>query len=130
VDSSDRAIGDWDHRAVRRVLRNLISNAIKYSPRDASIDLLVEQEGSDVHIAIADRGIGFVDADLPVLFQRYGRSDTVRAAGFPGVGLGLYACRGLVEAHEGRIWLESPGMGQGTTAHIRLPMLREEPEDD
>ena len=129
VDRSDRAIGDWDRRAVRRVLRNLLSNAIKYSPRDTPIDLLVEPEGSDVHIAIADRGIGFADADLAVLFQRYGRSDTVRAAGFPGLGLGLYACRGLVEGHQGRIWLDSPGLDQGTTAHVRLPMLREEPDD-
>jgi signal transduction histidine kinase len=128
VDRSDRAFGDWDRRAVRRVLRNLLSNAIKYSARDTPIDLLVERDGSDVHIAIADRGIGFTDADLAVLFQRYGRSDTVRAAGFPGVGLGLYACRGLVEAHDGRIWLESPGLGQGTTAHIALPVLGEHPD--
>jgi len=129
VDRSDRAIGDWDQRAVRRVLRNLISNALKYSPGDAPIDLLVEREGSDVHIAIADRGIGFADTDLDVLFQRYGRTDSVRAAGFAGVGLGLYACRGLVEAHDGRIWLESPGLDQGATAHVRLPMLREDPDD-
>jgi len=129
VDRSERAIGDWDHRAVRRVLRNLLSNAIKYSPRDAPVDLLVERDGSDVHIAVTDRGIGLADADLAVLFQRYGRSDTVRAAGFPGLGLGLYACRGLVEAHQGGIWLDSPGPGQGTTAHIRLPMLLEGLDD-
>ena len=129
VDRSERAIGDWDHRAVRRVLRNLLSNAIKYSPRDAPVDLLVERDGSDVHIAVTDRGIGLTDADLAVLFQRYGRSDTVRAAGFPGLGLGLYACRGLVEAHQGGIWLDSPGPGQGTTAHIRLPMLLEGLDD-
>ena len=129
VDRSERAIGDWDHRAVPRVLRNLLSNAIKYSPRDAPVDLLVERDGSDVHIAVTDRGIGLADADLAVLFQRYGRSDTVRAAGFPGLGLGLYACRGLVEAHQGGIWLDSPGPGQGTTAHIRLPMLLEGLDD-
>ena len=129
VDRSERAIGDWDRRAVRRVLRNLLSNAIKYSPADTPIDLLLEQEGSDAHIAIADRGIGFAEADAAILFERYGRSDTVRAAGFPGTGLGLYACRGLVEAHDGRIWLESPGPEQGTTAHLRLPMLPEEPDD-
>ncbi|HYO44375.1 MAG TPA: HAMP domain-containing sensor histidine kinase [Candidatus Limnocylindrales bacterium] len=129
VDGSARAIGDWDHRAVRRVLRNLLSNAIKYSPPDTPIDLVVERDGSDVHITIADHGIGFTDADLAVLFQRFGRSDAVRAAGLPGVGLGLYACRGLVEAHDGQIWLESPGPDQGTIAHIRLPMLLEEPAD-
>ena len=64
-----------------------------------------------------------------MLFERYGRSDTVRAAGFPGADLGLYACRGLVEALDGRIWLESPGPDQGTTAHLRLPMVREDPDD-
>jgi signal transduction histidine kinase len=130
VDRSDRAIGDWDHRAVRRVLRNLLSNAVKYAPGETPIDLLVERDENDVHIAITDRGIGFADADIGVLFARFGRADTVRAAGFPGAGLGLYACRGLVEAHGGRIWLESPGPDQGTTAHIRLSMLREEPEED
>ena len=128
VDRSDRAIGEWDRRVVRRVLRNLLSNAIKYAPRDTPIDVLVEQEGSDVHIAITDHGIGVAHADLAVLFRRYGRSDAVRAAGFPGVGLGLYACRGLVEGHDGRIWLESPGLGQGTTAHIALPLLSEHPD--
>ncbi len=129
VDRCERAIGDWDHRAVRRVLRNLLSNAIKYSPPHAPIELLVEREGRDVHIAIADHGIGFADDDQAVLFQRYGRSETVRGAGIPGVGLGLYACRGLVEAHEGQIWLESPGPNQGTTAHLRLPMVREDVDE-
>ena len=130
VDRSNRAIGDWDHRAVRRVLRNLLSNAIKYSPGHTPIDLLVEQDGDDVHVAIADSGIGFTDEDRPVLFQRYGRSETVRKGGFPGVGLGLYACRGLVEAHDGQIWLESPGANLGTTAHLRLPMAHEDLDED
>ncbi len=130
ADRSERAIGDWDPRALRRVLRNLLSNAIKYSPRDSPIDLLVERNGGDVHIAIADGGIGLADGDMAVLFKRGGRTDSVRAAGFPGHGLGLYACRGLIEAQEGRIWLESPGLDQGTTAHIRLPTLREDPDDD
>jgi signal transduction histidine kinase len=126
VDRCEHAIGDWDHRAVRRVLRNLLSNAIKYSPGDALIDLLLEQDGDDVHVAITDHGIGLGEGDQAVFFQRYGRSDTVRSAGFPGVGLGLYACRGLVEAHKGKIWLESPGTNLGTTAHLRLPMVRED----
>lgn len=128
VDRSDRAIGEWDRRAVRRVLRNLLSNALKYAPRDTPIDVLVERDGDSVHFAITDLGIGVSHADLAVLFRRYARSDAVRAAGFPGVGLGLYACRGLVEGHAGRIWLESPGLGQGTTAHVALPMLIEDPD--
>jgi signal transduction histidine kinase len=67
---------------------------------------------------------------MQVLFQRYGRADGGRQRGVAGLGLGLYATRGLVEAHGGRIWLESPGRDQGTTAFIELPLMTDPPESE
>ena len=61
--------------------------------------------------------------EMQVLFQRYGRADGARQRGIAGLGLGLYATRGLVEAHGGRIWLESPGRDLGTTAFLELPLM-------
>ncbi len=116
------AVGDWDHRAIRRVLANLLSNALKYSAADTTVEISGALDADRVRISVRDHGIGIDPGELDGLFTRYARTDAARAAGRAGLGLGLYACRGLVTAHGGRIWLESDGSGSGTCAFVELPI--------
>ncbi len=116
-------VGNWDPAAIRRVLTNLVSNALKYSRGEGPIDITGRAERGSVVLSVADRGIGLLPEEMTVLFQRYGRADGGRQRRIAGLGLGLYASRGLVEAHHGRIWLESAGRDLGTTASIELPMM-------
>ncbi len=78
-------------------------------------------DGDEVQVDVRDYGLGIAPEDLPKLFQRYGRTRDAMTRGIDGLGLGLYLCRGIVEAHGGRIWAESPGPGRGTTMHVVLP---------
>jgi signal transduction histidine kinase len=118
------AIGEWDTALLRRAFRNLCSNALKYSASDQPVRVLVSVEGGTVRLAVVDNGIGLEPHEAAHLFERYSRADGARERGIPGAGLGLYASRGIVRAHGGDIWLESPGRDQGTTAHVRLPLTR------
>jgi signal transduction histidine kinase len=123
-------IGDWDPAVIRRVLTNLISNAMKYSDRESPVEITGRAERGSAVVRVSDQGIGLLPEEIDGLFQRYGRADGGREQGIPGLGLGLYASRGLVEAHGGRIWLESAGRGLGTTACVELPLMTELFQDD
>ena len=118
-------IGDWDPAVIRRVLTNLISNALKYSDRESPVEITGRAEDGFAALRVTDHGIGLLPEEMAGLFQRYGRADGGKERGIPGLGLGLYASRGLVEAHGGRIWLESAGRDLGTTACVELPLMTE-----
>jgi len=120
------AIGEWDTPLLRRVLRNLCSNALKYSPNDQPVRIIASVEDDVIHLAVVDNGIGLEPNEVEHLFERYSRADGARERGIPGAGLGLYASRGIVRAHGGDIWLESAGRDKGTTAHVRLPLAQAE----
>ena len=121
-DLPSDAIGDWDRRAVRRILSNLLTNALKYSPPSCRIRITGELADDTATIEIDDEGIGLEPEELDVLFRRYGRTDDARSRGLPGLGLGLYASQGLAVAHGGRIVLESAGRDQGVRARLELPL--------
>lgn len=132
--------GQWDPRRIEQILMNLLSNAIKYSPAGGRVDVEVsvlpdgyvsEQvtasgrrrvSGPAAHILIRDEGIGIPPDALPRLFERFYRAHNT--AGIQGTGLGLYICRQLAWAHGGDLWVESAGIGQGTTFHLVLPLLK------
>lgn len=118
-------IGDWDPAVIRRVLTNLISNALKYSDRESPVEITGRAEDGFAALRVTDHGIGLLPEEMAGLFQRYGRADGGKERGIPGLGLGLYASRGLVEAHGGRIWMESAGRDLGTTACVELPLMTE-----
>ncbi len=102
-----------------RILMNLVSNALKYSPAAAPVLVRAETAGnSAVQVSVADRGEGIAPEDVPHLFERYFRAKGVREA--EGLGLGLFITKGLVEAHGGKIWLTSKP-GQGSTFAFTLP---------
>jgi signal transduction histidine kinase len=113
--------GDWDHRRIEQVLANLVGNALKYSPPDTRVDVVVERHDGELALAIQDRGMGIPADELPRLFRRFYRTPGALASGLSGTGLGLYICAGIIAAHGGRIWAESPGADQGTTFRCTLP---------
>ena len=98
-----------DRRRVVQVIGNLLSNAARHSPASAPIEVSAAQAGAQVEIAVADRGRGIPAEDLPRLFRTFARRGERDAAG--GAGLGLAICKGIVEAHGGRIRAESEGPG-------------------
>ena len=114
-----------DPGRLERILTNLWSNALKYSDPDTPVTVSFRQQDNEVITAVSDQGRGIAPEDIPRLFQRYFRTDTGRAQR-EGLGLGLYITRTLVEAHGGRIWVESE-VGKGSTFSFSLPVAREGP---
>ena len=109
-----------DAMRIEQVLANLLSNAAKYGDAHAPIRVCVDRNRSEVHIAVTNHGQGIAADELPRLFDRFTRSRTTTGSGVPGLGLGLYITKEIVEAHGGRIWAESEP-GKTTTFHITLP---------
>jgi two-component system, OmpR family, sensor histidine kinase KdpD len=110
---------ELDYMQIDQVLTNLIENAVRYTPKDSPIDISAHREGSQVVISVADRGPGIHSGDLDRVFDKFyrvldGKSPT-------GSGLGLAVCKGLVEAHGGRIWAE-PREGGGVVFSVSLPL--------
>jgi len=110
-----------DAQQVSRALGNLVHNAIKFTPPDGEIRVRASlASGDDIQIEVADNGPGISPDDLPRVFERFFRGDRSRAGG--GTGLGLAVSRDIVEAHGGKIWVESEGRpGRGTTFRFTLP---------
>ena len=119
-----------DKSRIVQVLDNLLSNAAKYSPASSIIRVTAVQEDFHVAITVADEGSGISAEQLPHLFGKFSRTDGEdgeRKMG--GSGLGLAICKGIVEAHGGRIWAESDGPGQGTRFTFTIPMVEEAETD-
>ncbi len=108
-----------DPARLERILTNLLSNALKYSPSDTKVALRAEEREREVIISIIDQGAGIAPDDLAHLFERYYRATGTRKT--EGLGLGLYITKMLVEAHGGSLWAEST-VGEGTTFHFTLPV--------
>jgi len=106
-----------DKMRLELILKNLLSNAMKYSPPDTEVRLGVRSQPGHVVISVSDQGIGIPDDEQASLFTPFGRLDGAR----PGLGLGLLVCRRLVEAHGGQIWVEST-RGKGSTFSFTLPL--------
>ncbi len=101
-----------DSRRLRQVLQNLLENAAKYSPDGGSIKIGADEVGGEVVISVSDSGVGIPRHQWDRVFRPYQRADTAMSHGISGNGLGLAICKGIVEAHGGRIWVESePSMG-------------------
>ena len=121
VETTAPVVGVYDRRRVEQLFQNLIENARKYSPERTPIKVKVWQQDGEARIAVQDSGIGIPAADLPRIFERFSRASNVDDRRFHGMGLGLFICRGIVEEHGGRIWVESE-VGKGSTFHVGLPI--------
>lgn len=104
---------------LRQVANNLLENAIKYTPDGGQIRVMLETESDFQVLRVADTGIGIAQKDLPYIFDKFYRADEA-IEHFDGTGLGLSIVKGIVERHNGRIWVDSQ-VGQGTTFTIMLP---------
>ena len=123
VEASEPAIVDGDAVAIRRAYRNLVENAIKYTPTGGKVELSLGREGDIACLAVADTGPGIAAADAERIFRPFVRLDDARARETGGAGLGLGIARAIVQAHGGTIALRStPGAGSLFT--IRLPLAR------
>jgi signal transduction histidine kinase len=116
----DFPIVEADSRWIKQVFRNIIDNAVKYSPEGGLIVIKGEVRPADVVVSVADQGIGISPENLIPLFEKYFRVRSAASLHIPGTGLGLPIGRAIVEAHGGKIWLESK-MGEGTTVFFSLP---------
>ncbi len=109
-----------DSLRVERILHNLIDNAIKYSPNGGEVTVNARPDGDFLVVSVSDQGPGISLDDQSKLFQSFARLGEKGNANIIGTGLGLRVCRILVEAHRGRIWVESQ-KGQGSTFFFTLP---------
>ena len=115
-----------DPDRILQALINLISNAIKFSPRDTTVTVSVVREGGDVRFEVADRGRGIPADKLEAVFERFGQVDASDSREKGGTGLGLPISRSIVHQHGGRIWIDSE-LGVGTTISFTVPALSAPP---
>jgi len=110
-----------DRLRLERILHNLIDNAMKYSPQGGEVRVSVKSEEEHLIIAVSDQGIGISLSNQAKLFGSFQRLEESKLDGVRGLGLGLLVCRRLVEAHGGRIWVESE-LGKGSTFFFTVPL--------
>lgn len=103
------------------VLTNLIDNALKFTSEGGQIIVAARKVPNGVHMEVRDTGIGIPAEHIPHLFQRFYQVDSSASRRYGGTGLGLYISKTIVEAHGGKIWIESEE-GKGTTVHVELPL--------
>jgi signal transduction histidine kinase len=108
-----------DEQGVTQVIRNLVDNAIQYTPDGGSIQVKIWEEGPLAHLEVRDSGIGIPTSVLPRIFERFFRVDPARSRAEGGTGLGLAIVRHLVDAMGGEVWAESE-LGQGTSIFVTL----------
>jgi signal transduction histidine kinase/DNA-binding response OmpR family regulator len=114
-------LAEIDEQRIAQVLTNLISNAIKFSPAGAPVEVTVRHEGGAAVVRVRDHGEGIRREDMPRLFKKFSQLDSRSTRKVGGTGLGLAICKGIVEAHGGRIWAESEP-GEGSTFVFTLPL--------
>ncbi len=116
-----------DHMKLRQLITNLVSNAVKYSPRGGVVKVTAEPyDGGEVLFSISDEGIGIPEEQFSRLFKKFSRVDTADAREIKGSGLGLWICHEIVTGHGGKIWVESTP-GKGSTFRFTLKAEQEMP---
>ncbi len=116
-----------DESKLSQVFQNLIDNAIKYTIEGSiKVHLKLSMASNRVLITVSDTGIGIAADELQNLFQKFNRASNANTVSVYGAGLGLYIAREIVKAHDGWIHITSPGVGQGTTFTVELPLYDED----
>ncbi|WP_394823095.1 ATP-binding protein [Pendulispora albinea] len=125
TDAPDSSPVSCDKERVLQVLSNLISNAIKFTPRGGVIHVAAAEGEGELRLSVSDSGPGITKERLPHVFERFWQAEETAVK---GRGLGLFIAKGIVEAHGGRIWAESE-WGKGATFCMTLPMIGPDPRD-
>ncbi len=113
-----------DPRAIRGILRNLLSNAIFYTPHPGLITITVVPRGEMVQVGVSDEGVGISPEDKERIFSEFCRTDSGKRLKRDGSGIGLSIVKRLVERSGGKIWVESPGKDRGSTFYFTIPLCR------
>jgi signal transduction histidine kinase len=132
---------EGDQGRLQQVLDNMLSNAVKYTPAGGEITVSLgevrpgssfvtlgingpwaQDERDGALLSVVDTGIGIPPEEQERIFEPFGRATNATRHGLPGMGMGLYICRQIVEAHGGRMWFESAGEGRGTAMSVWLPL--------
>jgi signal transduction histidine kinase len=113
---------EGDAARLEQVVQNLLHNAVKYSPRDGTIEAWLTQEGGEAVLRIRDQGIGIPDGEQAHIFERFYRAGNAASGAITGFGIGLYVVREIVTRHGGSISVHS-SEGQGSTFTLRLPCM-------
>lgn len=111
-----------DEHKIRQVLENLLGNAVKFSHRGSTVGVTLALEGAEAHLVVEDRGVGIPAGELDRVFQPFQKTGARPTGGERSTGLGLAIVRNIVEAHGGRIWVQSE-VDRGSTFHVRVPLL-------
>ncbi len=110
-----------DSRAIKQIVLNLVSNALKFTPRGGSVTVSAQGYGEELEIVVSDNGVGIAEADLQRIGRPYEQAGDV-AQKTRGTGLGLSLVRALAELHGGSMLIESR-LGEGTSVTVRMPVL-------
>lgn len=110
-----------DEEKIRHVIFNFVDNAIKYS-ENGNIKINVKAAEGGVEVTVSDRGFGFGKVDEANFFQKFYRGDNVKHTNVTGTGLGLFVCKKFIEAHGGKVWARSSGLGKGSEFGFWLPL--------
>jgi signal transduction histidine kinase len=123
---SERVIVWGDSGKLVQVFGNIIDNAMKYTPKGGiMVTLKKVPERNVARVEVRDTGIGMNVETLGRVFEKFSRGDNARVVNTGGSGLGLFIVKTFVEAHKGKIWPESDGVGKGTNFFIELPLFVE-----
>jgi two-component system sensor histidine kinase VicK len=117
----EEIIVNADREKIGNVINNLISNAAKYSKKESLIAIKCERKNGEVIVSVEDEGIGIKENNIPKLFDRFFRVESLDTQTIAGFGVGLYICAEVMERHQGKIWVESK-FGKGSTFYFSLPM--------
>jgi PAS domain S-box-containing protein len=118
-----------DGARLQQVVWNLLTNAIKFTPKEGQIQVLLQRVNSHLELSVSDTGIGIPANYLPHVFDRFSQKDSSTTRAFGGLGLGLAICKQLVELHGGSIRAASQGEGTGATFFVQLPLSIVQVED-
>lgn len=111
----------WDRDRINEVLGNLLSNAFKFTKKEGTVELDVQADGGQIRVTVADTGAGIPAEQLPHIFRKFFQADNQHSAAHDGTGLGLAIAKQIVEAHGGKLTVESR-VGEGTKFSIVLPV--------
>lgn len=120
VAVSGEATGTVDPLRMAQVVENLLTNAVRYTPAGGSVSVSVGSDADHLHLVVSDTGVGIAPEDQERLFEQFFRAAEARASAIRGIGLGLAIVKAIVDAHGGRVALESEP-GRGTTVTVRIP---------
>jgi signal transduction histidine kinase len=110
-----------DSHRIAQVVSNVLENAVKYSPNGGRVEVSIRAHDAGTLLSVSDHGIGLPSDALASIFEPFGRASNAQQRQLPGMGLGLFISRQIVEQHGGRIWAESAGEDTGTTVNVWLP---------